>query len=109
MNKKMEDIDTDPFGEHESRADVHTDTGENIPLSLVGPEERSTWEPTLELGEQETSFGGRESQRNRLLRDQVEGLYEKLSQNGQEPRKYFTMTCLNSEMGNCTSEKRAGP
>ena len=29
--------------------------------------------------------------------------------NGQEPQKYFTTTCLNSEMGNCTSEKRASP
>ena len=35
------------------------------------------WEPERE---QETSFGGRESQRTRVLRDRVEGLYEKLSQ-----------------------------
>ena len=53
----MADIDIDPFGEHESRPDNHTDTGENIPLSQVGPRGRSTWEPTLELGERETSFG----------------------------------------------------
>ena len=62
----MAGIDTDPFGEHESRPEGPTDTGENITLSLEGPGGRSTWEPTLELGEQETSFSGRESQRNRL-------------------------------------------
>ena len=55
MNKKMADVDIDPFGEHESRPDDHTDTGENIPVIPGG----STWEPTRE---QETSFGG-ESQR----------------------------------------------
>ena len=48
--------------------------GESIPLTPVGG---STWEPEHE---QETSFGGRESQRNRVLRDRVEGLYKKLSQ-----------------------------
>ena len=61
----MVDVDTDPFGEHESRPEEPTDTGENITLSLVGPGGRSAWEPTLELGEQEI-FSGRESQRNRL-------------------------------------------
>ena len=48
----MADVDIDPFCEHESRPDDHTDTGENIPLSLVGPGGTplsgggSTWEPT---------------------------------------------------------------
>ena len=51
---------------------------EHIPLSPVTPGGGSTWEP--EQGEQEMSFGGRESQRNRLLRDRVEGLYKELSQ-----------------------------
>ena len=74
----MADIDIDPFGEYESRTEEPTD--EHIPLSLVGPEGKSTWEPTLELGERETSFGGRESQRNRVLKNRVEGLYKKLSQ-----------------------------
>ena len=68
----MADVDIDPFEEHESRPDEPT--GENIPLTPVGG---STWEPEHE---QETSFGGSKSQRNRVLRDQVEGLYEKLSQ-----------------------------
>ena len=70
----MADIDIDPFGEHESRLDEPK--GESIPLTPVG--RGSIWEPERE---QETSFGGRESQRNRVLRDWVEGLYKKLSQN----------------------------
>ena len=69
----MADIDIDASGEHESRPKEPMD--ENIPLTPVGG--RSTWEPTHE---QETSFRGRESQRNRVLRDWVEGLYEILSQ-----------------------------
>ena len=55
MDKKMEDIDIDQFGEHESRPEEPTD--ENIPLdpvTLVG--RGSTWEPEHE---QETSLGGR--------------------------------------------------
>ena len=73
----MADIDTDPFGELESRPEDPTD--ENIPLTPMGG--GSTWEPTHE---QETSFRGRstgrQSQRNRVLINQVEGLYERLSQ-----------------------------
>ena len=77
MDTKMADIDIDPFGEHESRPVEPTD--ENIPLTpVVGG---STWEPTCE---QETSFGGRstgkQSPRNRVLINRVEGLYERLSQ-----------------------------
>ena len=77
MNKKMADVDTDPFGEHESRPEEPTD--ENIPLTPVGG--GSTWEP---MRERETSFGGhstgRQSQRDRVLINRVEGLYERLSQ-----------------------------
>ena len=69
----MADVDIDPFGEHESRSEEQT--GEHILLTPVGG--GSTWEPERE---QETSFGGTESQRNRVLRDRVEGLYKKLSQ-----------------------------
>ena len=79
----MADVDIDPFGgvttergetsgERESRPDKPT--GESIPLTPVGG---STWEPERE---QETSFGGGESQRNRMLRDRVEGFLRKLSQ-----------------------------
>ena len=54
----MADVDTDTFGEHESRPEEPTD--EHIPLDLVTPVGggRSTWEP---MCEQETSFGGRVS------------------------------------------------
>ena len=71
----MADIDTDPFEEHESRTEEPTD--EHIPLDPVGGRS-STWEP--ERGEQKRLFGGRESQRNKLVISQVEGLYERLSQ-----------------------------
>ena len=46
MNKKMADIDIDPFGEHESRPEEPTD--EHIPLDPVGG--RSTWDPRRALG-----------------------------------------------------------
>ena len=39
----MADVDIDPFGEHESRTDDSTETGENIPFTPVGG--GSTWEP----------------------------------------------------------------
>ena len=82
MNKKMADIDIDPFGEHESRPEESTN--EHIPLDLVTPG-RSTWEPTRE---QETSFGG-ESQRTKLMKDYVKDLYEKLSENIGETPELF--------------------
>ena len=56
----MADIDIDPFGEHDRTEDP---TDENIPLDLVTPGGRSTWEL-----EQETSFRG-ESQRTKLMKD----------------------------------------
>ena len=106
MNKKMADIDIDPFGEHESRPEEPTD--ENIPLTPVG--EGSNWEPTRE---QETSFGGRstgrQNQRNRVLINRVEGLYERLSKKLPRTSEVFTTTCLNSEIRNCTSETKALP
>ena len=46
----MAKVDTDPFGEHESRPEEPTDTGENISLSSVGPRGRSTWDPRGFLG-----------------------------------------------------------
>ena len=65
----MADVDIDPFGEHNRTQEP---TGEDIPLHLVTPVGgRSAWEPTCK---QETSFGGRESQRNRVLINRVEGL-----------------------------------
>ena len=82
----MADVDINPFGEHESRTDDNTETGENIPFTPVGG--RSTWEP--ERGEQETSFGGRESQRTKLMKDYVRDLYKKLSENiGETPELVY--------------------
>ena len=79
----MADIDIDPFGEHESRAEEPMD--EHIPLDLVTPV-GSTWEP--ERGEQETSFGG-ESQRTKLMKDYVKDLYKKISENiGETPEEF---------------------
>ena len=77
----MADVDIDPFGEHESRTEEPID--ERIPLTPVG---RSTWE--LEH-EQETSFGGRESQRTKLMKDYVKDLYKKISENVVETPEGF--------------------
>ena len=80
----MADIDIDPFGEHESRTDDHTETGENIPFTPVG--RSSTWKPDRE--EQETYFGG-ESQRTKLMKDYVKDLYKKISENiGETPEEF---------------------
>ena len=81
----MADVDIDPFGEHESRADDNTETGENIPFTPVEGG-RSTWEP--ERGEQETSFGG-ESQRTKLMKDYVRDLYKRLSESIGETPELF--------------------
>ena len=81
----MADVDIDPFGEHESRTDEPTD--ESIPLDSVTPGRSSTWEP--DRGEQETSFGGRESQRTKLMKDYVKDLYKKISENiGEAPEEF---------------------
>ena len=82
----MADIDIDQFGEHESRPEEPTD--ENIPLEQVTPgrEGVQTWEPTHE---QETSFGGRGSQRTKLMKDYVNDLYKKLSENNGETPELF--------------------
>ena len=80
----MADVDIDPFGEHESRTDGHTETGENIPFIPLGGG-TSTWEPECE---QETSFGG-ESQRTKLMKDYVRDLYKKLSENIGETPELF--------------------
>ena len=77
----MADVDIDPFEEHESTPEEPM--GENIPLTPgVGG---STWEPERE---QETSFGG-ESQRTRLVREDVKRLYKKLSENMNQTPEAF--------------------
>ena len=88
MNKKMADVDTDPFEERKSRPEEPTD--ENIPLDPVTLG-RSTWE------QQETSFGGcltllcggRESQRTKLMKNYVKHLYKKISENIGETPEIF--------------------
>ena len=95
----MADVDIDPIGEHESRTDGYTDTGENISLVPGGLKggwalwarghaaTPSTWEP--ERGEQETSFGGRESQRTKLMKDYIKDLYNKITENiGETPEEF---------------------
>ena len=80
----MADVDIDPFGEHESRPEEPTD--EHIPLDPVTLGKSSTWEPE---DEEETSFGGRESQRTKLMKDYVKDLYKKLSENIYETPELF--------------------
>ena len=80
----MADVDIDPFGEHESRPEEPTD--EHIPLDPVTPGRPSTWEP--DRREQRTSFRG-ESQRTKLMKDHVKGLYKKLSENVGEAPELF--------------------
>ena len=82
----MADVDIDPAGEHESRPEEPTD--ENIPLDPVTPVGGGvqTWEPTRE---QETSFGGRESERTKLMKVYVKDLYKKLSENVGETLELF--------------------
>ena len=80
----MEDVDIDPFGEHESRSEESTN--EHISLDPVTPRRSSTWEP--DQGEQETSFGG-ESQRTKLMKDYVRDLYKKISENIGETPELF--------------------
>ena len=74
MNKKMADIDIDPFGEHKSRPEEPTD--EHIPLTPVGG--GSTWEPERE---QETSVRGKslETLEYEALESFVKSLYKRLS------------------------------
>ena len=59
----------------------------NVFLFLQLPQEdHQTWEPTHE---QETSFGGRESQRTKLMKDYIKDLYKKLSENIGETPELF--------------------
>ena len=89
MNKKMADVDIDPFGEHESRPEEPTD--EHIPL-IPGRGGVQMWDHRPGQSaerEQETSFRGRESQRTKLMKDYVEDLYKKLSENIDETSDLF--------------------
>ena len=81
MNKKMADVDIDPFGgivhpaSREHKSIPEEPMGENIPLI---PEEGggSTWEPEHE---QETSFRGGLTQERRVTNSYVDTLCKELS------------------------------
>ena len=83
----MADVDSDLFGEHESRPEEPMD--EHIPLDPVTPGRSSTWEP--HQGEQETSFG-EESQRTKLMLEIYIKSYQKTLV---KPQKNFTMIISN--------------
>ena len=72
----MADVDINPFG-GDDRAESRPDKPMDEHIPLIPGVGGSTWEP--ERGEQETSFGGGESLRTRVLKDKVGGLYQKLS------------------------------
>ena len=95
----MADVDIDPFGEHEWRPEEPTD--EHIPLDPVTPVGGgSTWEPSHE---QETSFGGRESQRTKLMKDYIKIYIKNYQKTLVKPQNYFTTIILNSKVGNYTT------
>ena len=97
----MADVDSNPFGEHESKPDEPM--GENIPLTLAGG--GSTWEPERE---QETSFGG-ESKRTRLVREYVKDLYKKLLENIGETPEAFHFDYFKLEDGELYYRDRSRP
>ena len=85
----MADVDIDPFGgmeqpaggEHESRPE--DPMGKSISLTSGGGS------PSKPECEQETSFGGGESQSIKLMKDYVKDSYKKLSENiGETPEAF---------------------
>ena len=108
----MADINIDPFGEHESRPEEPTD--EHIPLSPVTPGRSSTWDPREVRAlwvpwepecEKVTSFGGREPKKTKLMKDYVNDLYKKLSENIDETPELFHYDYFKLEgVGNYTSK-----
>ena len=81
----MADIDTDPFGEHESRPEEPTH--KDIPFTPAGG--GSTWEPERDEPEceQETSFRGKslETLKYEALECFVKSLYKRLSGSNNGP------------------------
>ena len=76
----MADIDIDPFGEHGMTDETTDETFPLIPPEGGGDHMGAQIHTS---GKQETSFGGL-SQNTRVLKVQVEGLYEKLSERLQQ-------------------------
>ena len=87
----MVGIDIDPFSSHDKTEEPMGETvgetaGETIPLNPGG--RGATWEPGRE---QQTSFGI-ESQRIRLMTEDVKRLYQMLSEEYQLPEeRHFDM------------------
>ena len=96
----MADVDIDPFGDHESRPEEQM--GENIPLT---PGRGSTWEPERE---QETSFGG-ESQRTKLKKEYVKGMYQKLSEKWSRTSEAFHFDYFDLRDGELYYLGKSGP
>ena len=88
-----------PFGEHESKPEEPTD--ENIPL-IPGRGGVQMWNHRPDQSaehEQETLFGGRESQRTKLMKDYVKDLYKKISENIDETPELFHYNYFKLEGG----------
>ena len=80
---KMDDIN--PFSEHD-KTDKQPDTGETILLTWRGMiREKCTWEPKRK---HRTSFGEGISLRTKVLRECIEGLYQKLSERMAKPQMH---------------------
>ena len=100
----MADVDIDPFGEHESRSDDNTQTGENIPFTPVGG--RSTWNQTEERKQHHLEKNLRELNSGKIMLEiYIKGYLKTLV----KPQNYFTMIILNSKMENCTTEAVESP
>ena len=88
FDQYIDQMDIDPFVEpdkKDAQPDEHLD--ETIPFTPGGVIEGGTWEPERE---QETSFGGKHL-RMKVLREHVEGLYQKLSgKTGQTPEAFHS-------------------
>ena len=73
---------------------------EHIPLDPVTPGGRSTLEPERE---KETSFGGRESQRTKLMKIMVKIYIKSYQKTLVKTQNHFTAINLNSKVGNYTT------
>ena len=111
MNKKMADVDIDPFGEHD-RTEEPND--ENIPLTPVGPGGApldgggSTWEPERE---QETSFGRKslEALKYEALESFVKSLCKRLSGSDDEPPGTISFLNFDLRMDSYTTRTMSIP
>ena len=97
----MEDVNIDPFIDHDKTGTQAYKTGETVPLTPGGVGGAAMWEP-----ERETSFVGMNI-RKKVLREHIEGLYRKLSEITCQTPEAFHFNNLKVEMGNCATKARA--